>query len=250
MRLALGGMIAAALLAGPARAAERPHNVILFVPDGLRAAIVTRETAPAMAGLRDAGVNLTNSHSLFPTFTTANGSAMATGHHLGDTGDFSNVIYTGGPAIPSADGNVTPFVEHDGVLGDLDKVFDGDWLSEETILRAAAKAGYSTAAIGKVGPALIFDHTNRTGDPTIVVDDQTGQGRGIPYSAEMQARLAKIGLPLAAPSRGENGKAGSSTVPGTLAANVEQQAYFADVATKAVLPLFKERDKPFVLVFW
>jgi len=33
-------------------------------------------------------------------------------------------------------------------------------------------------------------------------------------------------------------------------ANTAQQAYFADVASKIVLPMFKERAKPFVLVFW
>ena len=37
---------------------------------------------------------------------------------------------------------------------------------------------------------------------------------------------------------------------GTLAANVVQQDYFAAVVTRAILPLFKERAKPFVLVFW
>ena len=62
-----------------AAGAEPPHNVILFVPDGLRALKVTPETAPAMAALRDRGVNFKNPHSLFPTFTTANASAMATG---------------------------------------------------------------------------------------------------------------------------------------------------------------------------
>jgi hypothetical protein len=36
---------------------NRPHNVILFVPDGLRGRIVSAETAPAMAELRDRGVN-------------------------------------------------------------------------------------------------------------------------------------------------------------------------------------------------
>src|SRR5205807_4274595 len=76
---------------------DRPHNLILFVPDGLRARIVTPDTAPAMAEVRDKGVNFKNPHSLFPTFTTANASAMATGHYLGDTGDFSNTIYTGYP---------------------------------------------------------------------------------------------------------------------------------------------------------
>jgi arylsulfatase A-like enzyme len=199
--------------------------------------------------VRDKGVNLRNSHSLFPTFTTANGSAMATGHYLGDTGDFSNTIYTGKP-VPAQDSSVTPFVENNPVLADLDTLFDGDWLNEETILRAAAKAGYSTAAIGKVGPTLNFDHTNRTGSPTIIVDDQTGSNRGIPFSPEMSERLSKAGLPSTQPGRGENGKAGDAKTPGTLVANVEQQAYFADVASKVVLPLFKERGKPFVMVFW
>jgi hypothetical protein len=32
--------------------------------------------------------------------------------------------------------------------------------------------------------------------------------------------------------------------------NIAQQAYFADVASKVVLPMFKDRNKPFVLVFW
>ena len=76
-------------------AKRHPRNLILFVPDGLRGRIVTPQTAPAMAEVRDKGVNFKNSHSLFPTFTMANGSAMASGHYLGDTGTFSNTIYTG-----------------------------------------------------------------------------------------------------------------------------------------------------------
>jgi hypothetical protein len=87
-----------ALAAGTASAQNAaPRNLILFVPDGLRGRIVTPQTAPAMAEVRDKGVNFKNSHSLFPTFTMANGSAMASGHYLGDTGTFSNTIYTGRP---------------------------------------------------------------------------------------------------------------------------------------------------------
>ena len=97
------------LSAGAAFAqSNTPRNLILFVPDGLRGRIVTPQTAPAMAEVRDKGVNFKNSHSLFPTFTTANASALATGHYLGDTGDFSNTIYTGYPVGP-AEGTVTPF---------------------------------------------------------------------------------------------------------------------------------------------
>ena len=69
-----------------------------------------------MAAIRDQGVNFKNPHSLFPTFTTANASAFATGHHLGDTGDYSNTIFTGRP-VASAGNSVTPFLENDRVLG-------------------------------------------------------------------------------------------------------------------------------------
>ena len=101
-----------------------PHNLILFVPDGLRAGIVDSTTAPAMARLRDEGVNFVNSHSLFPTFTTANASAFATGHGLGDTGDFGNAIYT----RLSIQGSVTPFLESDTVLAELNAALGGNYL--------------------------------------------------------------------------------------------------------------------------
>src|SRR5262249_13415632 len=97
---------------------------------------------------------------------------------------------------------------------------------------------------------LLFDHTDRDGAPTIIFDDWTGSEHGIPLSQEMRDALTAAGLPLKAPSRGANGKPGNAMTPGTLVANVEQQAYFADVAAKVVLPLFKARNKPFVLVFW
>jgi hypothetical protein len=225
-----------------------PRNLILFIPDGLRGRIVTPESAPAMAEIRDKGVNFKNSHSLFPTFTMANSSAMSTGHYLGDTGTFSNTIYTGYSSVPAGD-TVVPFIENDAVLGDIDEHFNGDYLNEETILKMARDKGFSTAAIGKVGPTLLFDHTDR-GKHTIVVDDSTGGKTGVSLSDEMKDALTKANLPLTTPSRGDNGKAGDAKTPGTTVANVAQQAYMADVAAKVVLPMFKARNKPFVLVFW
>jgi type I phosphodiesterase/nucleotide pyrophosphatase len=241
------------IAAGPAAFGQtpqpRPHNVVLFVADGLRSRMVDDTTAPAMAALAREGVSLRNSHSLFPTFTTANASAMATGHMLGDTGDFSNTIYTAFE-VAGAGNTVTPFLENDPVLADVDEHFSGDYLDEATILKLAREAGYSTAAIGKLGPTLIFDHTERSGATTIIVDDATGSARGVPLSAEIAARIRAANLPLTPPSRGANRNFGSMTTPGTLVPNSVQQDYFAAVATQAILPLFKERDKPFVLVFW
>src|SRR5438067_8140927 len=129
---------AAMVLAACATAAtaQTQHNVILFVPDGLRALSVTPESGPTMAAVRDKGVNFKNSHSVFPTFTTANASAMSTGHYLGDTGDFSNTIYTGYPVAAAAD-TVVPFLESDPVLHDVDEHFGGNYANEEAVLKLA-----------------------------------------------------------------------------------------------------------------
>src|SRR3984893_17752805 len=222
----------ALLSAGTAFAQNNvPHNVILFVPDGMRALKVAPETAPAMAEVRDKGVNFKNPHSLFPTFTTANASAMAIGHYLGDTGDFSNTIYTGYPVEP-AGGTVVPFLENDAVLGDIDEHFGGNYLNEDTILKLARAQAVSTAAIGMPGRMLDFDHPDRAGLHSSVVDDSTGGKNGVPLSDEMKDALTKANLPLVAPSRGDNGKAGDAKTPGTTVANTVQQAYMADVAAK------------------
>jgi arylsulfatase A-like enzyme len=242
--LAVAGlaMVAAPSFAQPASDGA-PHNVVIFVADGLRSRMVNHDTAPNMAVLAQQGVYLVNSHSLFPTLTMANASAIATGHYLGDTGVFGNTLFAGF-SVPNAANSPTPFIENDAVLGDLDARFGGNFLHEDTILELAREKGYSTAAIGKHGPTLLFDHTERSGSQTIIVDDATGTARGIPVSAELAERLKAVGLAPAAPGRGANG------VAGTRVANVVQQDYLAAVAARAVLPLFASRRKPFVLVFW
>jgi arylsulfatase A-like enzyme len=223
------------LLAWPVLAQQpaRPNNVVLYIADGLRAGMVTPQNAPAMAALMQRGVRFTNPHSLFPTVTTPNASAIATGHYLGDTGNFSNNIHVGYPVLGTQSSVAS--VENNDVLGDLDRHF-GNYLNEETILKLARDAGYSTAAIGKLGPTLIFDHTERSGAKTIIVDDATGHKSGIPLSDEVTKRLSAAGVPTEAPS--------SKIV------NTEQQAWLTDVTAKAVLPMFKDRGTPFILVFW
>jgi Type I phosphodiesterase / nucleotide pyrophosphatase len=252
----LAGLVLAssAVAQTPPQTAAPPHNVVIFIADGLRARSVNDETAPNIAALAREGVTLANGHAIFPTFTTANASAMATGHYLGDTGDFSNTIYTAKPvASASFSGTVTPFLENDAVLGEVDADFGGDYLDETTVLALARAKGYSTAAIGKVGPVLMFDHTERSGNGTIIIDDATGStGRdpGIPLSADIAARMKAAGLSLVAPGRGANAPAGDATKPGTTSANVVQQDYMVAATTRAVLPAFAAANKPFLLVFW
>ena len=249
MRAFLSGLLMSTALPAIAAAQTTPHNVILFVADGMRPTSVTEQEAPTMMALMQQGVHFTNTHSLFPTFTTANASTMSTGHLIGDTGDFSNTIYAGFK-VPAANNSVTPFLENDAVLGELNQQFGGSYLNEEAVLAAARTQGYSTATIGKVGPVHIFDATESSGQVTIDIDDATGSSTGIPLSTEVQSLMQAAGLPLVAPSRGLNGSSGTSTRPGTKVANVVQQQYFAVSATQVVLPLFARRAKPFAMVFW
>ena len=251
-----GGLVLLAMAAGvgsmPADAhaqSRQPRNVILFVPDGLRADSVNAASAPTFARVRDQGVRFANSHSVFPTLTMVNSAAMATGHFAGDAGNFANTVYTGFP-VSSANQSVTPMIENDAMLREVNDHFGGNYLNEETLLAAARKAGFLTASVGKVGPAAVYDLTELSGTQTIIIDDAAGHAGGWPITADLSAAFQKAQLPVEAPTRGDNGKAGDAKSPGTKIANIEQQAYFTDVITKVLLPRFKEAGKPFVLVYW
>jgi arylsulfatase A-like enzyme len=238
----------------------RPRNIVIFVFDGLRGGSVNATDTPTIDWVRHHGVSFANSHSLFPTFTTANASAIATGHYLGDTGDFSNTFYIGQPIFLSgnfgrAPGSYAPYIENDSVLGDLDATFNGNYLNEETLLSAARAHGFNTAAVGKMGPAAIQDVTQlnpvdgKFATPqTVIIDDGTGTPDGVPLSAEVSSDLVTAGLPTATPKR--NQPTGNNTNPGTTNPNTEQQAYFSDAVTRVILPMFKKNGKPFVLLYW
>ena len=229
--------------------AAAPHNVIIFVADGLRSRIVTPQTAPAIAALRAQGVDFQNSHSLFPTVTTPNASAIATGHRIGDTGDFGNSVYAGA-AMPAPYSSSIVGLEDDTMLGLMNARFGGNYLGETSLLQAARAKGYATAVLGKHGPAAIQDVTARDGKGSIVIDDRTGSAGGIPLAPDVQAAIAAAGLPVVAPGRGANGRSGTFDTPGTLVANIDQGDWFTGVAAKALIPRFKAAGKPFVMVFW
>ncbi len=236
------------------------RNVIIFIADGLRHDSVNARDAPTLLALRERGVHFVNSHSLFPTQTTPNASAIATGHYLGDTGDFSNAKYSGYPAFDDGDfgkpGTATAFLENDLVLADLNAhVPGGNFLNEESLLALARRQGFNTAAIGKLGPAAIQDVSQLepvdhhvTTPQTIILDDSTGIDGGVPLAPQVQRALTDAGLGAKPTPRSQ--PAGTVATPGTLQANVGQQKWFADAATKVVLPAFTRSDRPFVLVFW
>src|SRR4029077_2970218 len=129
-----------------------------------------------------------------------------TGHAPGDTGQFANNVFPGFPIFSSGNfgnspGTLTPTVEDDQVLGDLDDHFGGNYLQEASLLSLARMKGYVTAAVGKVGPTAIQDlaelkpEDGRLRTPsTIILDGATGSKEGVPLSDETAEILKSAGL--------------------------------------------------------
>jgi arylsulfatase A-like enzyme len=239
---------------------EKKRNVIIFVADGLRHGSVTPTDTPALWRVRTQGVNFVNSHALFPTLTMPNAAAIATGHYIGDTGQFGNTLFVGYPAYDTGNfgrspGSLTPGVEDNAALGDLNDHFGGNYLREASLVAFARSYGYNTAAVGKVGPAALQDVSELEPERgafretmTVILDGTTGSPGSVPLRPDTVAMLKAAGMSPAPPARSQ--PAGTNTTPGTLSANVAQQQWFADAVTKAILPKFSESDEPFVLVYW
>jgi arylsulfatase A-like enzyme len=241
-------------------AQPKRRNAIIFVADGLRHDSVNPTDTPALHRVRTEGVYFANSHAVFPTQTMPNASAIATGHYPGDTGQFANQIFIGYPLFTSGTmgqrpDTMVPDVEDPIVLADINGQFGGNYLREASLLAYARSYGYNTAALGKTGPAAAQDLSEaaavrgRMRAPvTVILEGATGTPRAVPLSSETAALLKAAGLPPAPPPREQS--PGTNTTPGTRAANVEHQQWFADAATKAILPAFAKSPEPFVLVYW
>src|SRR5262249_23752123 len=148
--------------------------------------------------------------------------------------------------------SVTPFIEDDQILADLNAHFaGGSFLGEPTLLALARARGFNTAVVGKVGPAAILDVTQAGGrgqnvppPPTSIIRDPTGAPAGIPLAPSVRAALEAAHLPTTAPPKDtpqEMGPgAGAAPAPDAAveprAPSFAQQRYFSDVATKVILP--------------
>jgi arylsulfatase A-like enzyme len=223
-----------ALLAAPAEAA--PHNIIIFVADGLRYGSVELGNMPNMFKLKSQGVDFTNSHALFPTITTVNAAAIATGHYIGDTGDFGNTLYAGSPML-SGHGSPIAEMEKNSVLAEMNQKFGGNYLNEDTLIARARAQGFSTAVIGKLGPTRIADPTAAPdGSESLILDDNTGRedGFALPPWFAREMKQAFVGP-----------QAPKNTVP-----NIAQEVWFMKATTRIVLPHFKQSGNPFALLFW
>src|SRR3954466_14037541 len=173
-RIALAALVLAACATANQRGAERPErNVLVIVWDGLRPDFVGPDT-PNLVALRDSGVEFTDHHSTYPTFTMMNAASLATGAFPGTTGFYGNVVWQPGArgkdsAGKEIDFRQPVFSEDYAVLDDLSAASGGKLLLVGTLFEAAPRAGLATATLGKAGASYIIDY--RRGGT--IVDEKT-----------------------------------------------------------------------------
>jgi len=181
----------------PAAPAPPPdRSVIIVVWDGLRPDAVTAADTPNLARLRDAGVDFTDNHATYPTFTMMNGASFATGAFSEATGYYGNVLWQ-----PSATGNDSagkpvdfrqPVFTEDYAVLDALKAPNKELLLVDTLFGAAQSAGMVTLTVGKNGAAYLQD----TGRGGLMLDEKTVLPLG--FAKELQA--AGVALPPTAPN--------------------------------------------------
>jgi arylsulfatase A-like enzyme len=196
----------------PATAPLQPTRTIIMVWDGLRPDSVNATDTPNLWALRQAGVNFSDNHATYPTFTMMNGASFATGSFPKTSGFYGNTFWTppqgSTNAIPVGNGAggapqdyVAPvFTEDYQVLSTLNDYYGGQLLLVKTLFASAQAASLTTATIGKSGAAYIQD----LGRGGLFLDENTVMPRSL--ATELQA----AGIPL--PANTVKGYSGSSAV--------------------------------------
>jgi arylsulfatase A-like enzyme len=144
--------VAIACAAVPASAAGRATLNIVIVLDGLRPDAITPEETPNLWRQRQDGVNFIASHSVFPTVTRVNATAIATGTLPARNGVTGNSQYV--RAVDPAHAFVND--DHAKLLL-LDRVTGGGMVLAKTLGEILQERGRTLAAIssGSTGSALL-----------------------------------------------------------------------------------------------
>ena len=209
------GLVVASCLQSCEVTAVRPatdarQRTIVMVWDGLRPDAINPVDTPRLDALRQQGVEFTDNHATYPTFTMMNAASFATGSFPRHTGFYGNTFWSppqpnaaqpipvGPTAAAGKQDYVDPvFTEDYAVLATLNAYNGDDLLLAQTLFKAAQDAGLTTLALGKSGSAYIQD-LHRGG---MFIDENAV----LPLSLAKELQSAGFPLPLNAPFAFENG---------------------------------------------
>src|SRR5437588_4828868 len=143
------------------RSIERPirrgEHVVVVVWDGMRPDFVSEQSTPALWKLAHRGVTFRNHHSVFPSATIVNGTAINTGVYPDRSGVLANHDYR-----PEIDAKRSIDVENARVVRKGDELSGGKYIALPTIAELIRNGGGKTAIATAKTVGLLFD---RHADP-------------------------------------------------------------------------------------
>jgi Type I phosphodiesterase / nucleotide pyrophosphatase len=142
---------ALAVAAVPADAGRATFDIVLVL-DGLRPDAITAQETPNLWRLRREGVDFINSHSVFPTVTRVNATAIATGTWPGHSGMVGNTIY-----VRAVDPRRAFSNDDHKMLLRLDQVTSGGMVLTKSLGEILGEHGkrLATVSSGSTGAALL-----------------------------------------------------------------------------------------------
>src|ERR1700730_13060315 len=136
----------------------RGRIVVLMVWDGLRPDFVTQRDTPNLFRMAREGVRFDRHHSIFPTLTMVNATALATGAPPCVNALEGNNFYL----PPSAETPKGEVVSAEGAKAILNlngsNEFKGRLIGLDTITQEVAREGGYVGVFGKQGPTAVFDN--------------------------------------------------------------------------------------------
>ena len=164
----------------------KAKHVVLIVWDGMRPDFVTEENTPNLVQLAAEGVSFLQHHSVFPTVTNVNATALATGVHPGRSGVIANYEYR-----PAIDRGRTLRTEELSTIRKGDKITGGKYLGVPTIAEMVQASGGRTVIAGTKTAPLLFDRKYHASSKHAAADSVTLiEGATLPDSAH--ANLLKL----------------------------------------------------------
>jgi arylsulfatase A-like enzyme len=134
------------------------RHVVVVVWDGMRPDFVSEETTPTLWKLAREGVTFRNHHSVYPSATNVNGTAMVTGVYPGKSGIIANYVY-----LPDIDPHDAIAVESPAVVKKGDQLSNGKYISVPTIAQLVQRAGGRTAIASAKTVGLLLDRCGGIG---------------------------------------------------------------------------------------
>ncbi|MBV9617781.1 MAG: alkaline phosphatase family protein [Verrucomicrobia bacterium] len=143
--------------------APRDRHVVVVVWDGMRPDFVSEHNTPTLWKLAQDGVTFRNHHSVYPSATIVNGTAIVTGDYPARNGILANRDYR-----PRIDAKKPIDSENADVVHKGDELWANKYIGVQTIAELLHQRGQKTAIATAKTVGLLFDrHADSVDDRDI-----------------------------------------------------------------------------------